>query len=797
MSVLAMARAQLPEVGGLTGLFTLLAWAKPGAAVEQEGEGAVAVAQIMSSQELMLLMESVTEGDKIAGLAGEEAAAPYIEAAAHMMINVITSATAGLGHREAVVEEGAVELALSWLDKYTENAQICRAASTLLVVLLQLPKGAERLNEEEFAGLATLIDVLDRSVPQDAAAEQDEEGDANTTVYFNALLAPTLDIVEKLMLCLFRALKTSTKARNRAMELGVVTKVFRILGAAKSSVLYARGICGVLNVLLEGPQIPGEGEEESALAVLEEVEEENVEARLVAMMESDLLQVLIKSLRYNVGDFAIAGVSALIMRASPTAAAAWWPVQRRSCTYHPCVLLAHTAHAQASCSPRSTRRRPPRSCFTPPRRSSTCCRAGVRQRCHCRQAAVAYGAPFGDGCAAAAEHTLLLLLRAGSKKTRQVQPFAISLLILSLYHMTASPTAAEGEEVAEEAKFAASARKERLVELNVLQALLQNMKVHKKDRMVQESSYLAISALTEDLPEDVLEQLPEYMGITNASADDGTEDGDEPAAGGAAAEEEEDLDAGGPVRYEIKRKAALRAGFELDSEQIGILEMGDVITVVEHKKNENGQTRVRTEIKTTAVDDEGNESEETRMGWTSITSRDGNLLMARVKAGAGADGGAAGAEAEDEQDPILAKAKEVMQLFFSPLKTFPNDQNLLEATLFSARTVLAQADILKTAVGHGPPLALIVGASNKHGSIPGVAENCFATLGALVTQHKQNQKKLRAAGGPDMVAMLLKTHLQNKRVSNAGMRCLKLLTTSQETARMCVRDSSSAPFCSA
>eukprot|EP01047_Picozoa_sp_COSAG01_P042544 COSAG01_NODE_3722_length_5764_cov_2.506796_2_plen_442_part_00 len=326
MSVLAMARAQLPEVGGLTGLFTLLAWAKPGAAVEQEGEGAVAVAQIMSSQELMLLMESVTEGDKIAGLAGEEAAAPYIEAAAHMMINVITSATAGLGHREAVVDEGGVELALSWLDKYTENAQICRAASTLLAVLLQSPKGAERLNEEEFAGLAMLIDVLDRSVPQDAAAEQDEEGDANTTVYFNALLAPTLDIVEKLMLCLFRALKTSTKARNRAMELGVVTKVFRILGAAKSSVLYARGICGVLNVLLEGPQIPGEGEEESALAVLEEVEEENVEARLVAMMESDLLQVLIKSLRYNVGDFAIAGVSALMMRASPTAAVVWWPV---------------------------------------------------------------------------------------------------------------------------------------------------------------------------------------------------------------------------------------------------------------------------------------------------------------------------------------------------------------------------------------------------------------------------------------------------------------------------------------
>jgi hypothetical protein len=50
LSILAMARAQLPDVKGLTDFFTVLAWAKP-----VEGEKSV-----MSAQELMLLMESGT-----------------------------------------------------------------------------------------------------------------------------------------------------------------------------------------------------------------------------------------------------------------------------------------------------------------------------------------------------------------------------------------------------------------------------------------------------------------------------------------------------------------------------------------------------------------------------------------------------------------------------------------------------------------------------------------------------------------------------------------------------------------
>ena len=121
-----------------------------------------------------------------------------------------------------------------------------------MVVLLQNSKGAESLNENEFAGLVKLLDIIERVGATAAESQQDEEEpEATTTLYNNPVLSPLLDILEKLMLCLFRALKTTTKARNKAMQEGVVTKVFRVLDVAKSSMLYSRAICGVLNVLLE------------------------------------------------------------------------------------------------------------------------------------------------------------------------------------------------------------------------------------------------------------------------------------------------------------------------------------------------------------------------------------------------------------------------------------------------------------------------------------------------------------------------------------------------------------------
>lgn len=137
------------------------------------------------------------------------------------------------------------------------------------------------------------------------------------------------------------------------------------------------------------------------------------------------------------------------------------------------------------------------------------------------------------------------------------------------------------------------------------------------------------------------ENLPEYLGLAikqeeEEEADYEEEESAEPEPepegeeGAPAAEEEEALPADGvAVTYKVIRKAAVRASFELDSEQIAILETGDTVEVFEHKKNENGQIRVKTGP---IYDGDA--------GWTSITSRDGNKLMVEHRVGEG--------EAEDK-----------------------------------------------------------------------------------------------------------------------------------------------------
>ena len=353
------------------------------------------------------------------------------------------------------------------------------------------------------------------------------------------------------------------------MELGIVTKLFHIVEAIQSAMLYSRLICGVLNVLLEPPDL--DKQEEDPLAALEEIEEEDLEARLGTMMEANLLQVLVKALQHNISDFAIAGTSALLMR----------------------ILLSkdHKSEAANELS---------------------------------ESAAV-----FVD-----------VLQRWGARSARSVSPFAVALTIVSVYHLAESPSDKEADNYEDEL-INASARKENLVEMGSLMAVLANMKVHKKQRMVQEAGYLAIHALTDQLPEDVQENLPEYLGLAikqeeEEEADYEEEESAEPEPepegeeGAPAAEEEEALPADGvAVTYKVIRKAAVRASFELDSEQIAILETGDTVEVFEHKKNENGQIRVKTGP---IYDGDA--------GWTSITSRDGNKLMVEHKVGEG--------EAEDK-----------------------------------------------------------------------------------------------------------------------------------------------------
>ena len=58
----------------------------------------------------------------------------------------------------------------------------------------------------------------------------------------------------------------------------------------------------------------------------------------------------------------------------------------------------------------------------------------------------------------------------------------------------------------------------------------------------------------------------------------------------------------------------IRAGFSMESEKAGILEEGDVITVMETRVNEANTTRVRSE-----------------RGWTNATMTDGSKVFDVLK----------------------------------------------------------------------------------------------------------------------------------------------------------------------
>eukprot|EP01046_Picozoa_sp_COSAG06_P004882 COSAG06_NODE_211_length_20166_cov_26.103752_2_plen_2350_part_00 len=686
LGVLSMAKAGLPALQGMTELCEALAWSRPGA-----GQST-----IMSETEMTILTEAVKGADEASSVGEAEGVETFVETAALMFITAVGNSE---DNRKAAVEAGAITLTLGWLDRFLDTPSVCRVVSALLTSLLK-GDGAKQLNEDDYAGLTKLVDIIDRSVPKDDQRQHQEELDTKITLYHNPLLTPTVDIIEKLLLCCYRSLATGAGARVKAMELGMVTKLFHIVDAVQSAMLYSRLICGVLNVLLEPlTQEELEALQDDPLAAMEVAEEEeDFEARLGVMMEANLLQVLVVALQHNIPDFAIAGTASLLMR----------------------ILLSkdHKSSAAAELA---------------------------------ESAAV-----FTD-----------TLERWGARSARSVQPFAVALTIVAVYHMAESPTDKEADNFDEE-QINAQERKEKLVEMGTLLAVIKNMKVHKKERMVQEAGFLAIHALTDQLPEDIQEILPEYMGVVEEKKEE-EEDALEEGEAEPEPEGEEEALPEGTVSYKVIRKAAVRAAFELDSEQIAILEMDDVIEVFEHKRNENGQVRVRTG----AVWDPEEEGGEKRDGWTSITSRDGNKLMVEHKAGDD--------KVEEEVDPLLIMATDLMNQIFAPLKQFPDDESLAEATLFAAKSMLSEADILKSGVGKGGAMKLIINAADKHAGIPGVAENCFATLSSLVKGQKQNQKKLRQVGGVPVVAKLLENHVGNVKVCKTGMECIKRLCKSGQT----------------
>jgi hypothetical protein len=74
-------------------------------------------------------------------------------------------------------------------------------------------------------------------------------------------------------------------------------------------------------------------------------------------------------------------------------------------------------------------------------------------------------------------------------------------------------------------------------------------------------------------------------------------------------------------KYKIVNRATLRASFDLDSDEVGILEPGDIIDVLQQKKNAHGQMHVKCEVYDLAQFTRGTQ------GWTSVRSRDGQTLM--------------------------------------------------------------------------------------------------------------------------------------------------------------------------
>eukprot|EP01045_Picozoa_sp_COSAG04_P023655 COSAG04_NODE_2842_length_3494_cov_36.862739_4_plen_497_part_01 len=81
-------------------------------------------------------------------------------------------------------------------------------------------------------------------------------------------------------------------------------------------------------------------------------------------------------------------------------------------------------------------------------------------------------------------------------------------------------------------------------------------------------------------------------------------------AGEEGGEEEEDAESIVGSKYEAIAKGAIRAGFELDSDKLSALKVGNVIEVLEARKNDDGIMRVRF-----------------AQGWTSLTARSGTVLL--------------------------------------------------------------------------------------------------------------------------------------------------------------------------
>ena len=78
----------------------------------------------------------------------------------------------------------------------------------------------------------------------------------------------------------------------------------------------------------------------------------------------------------------------------------------------------------------------------------------------------------------------------------------------------------------------------------------------------------------------------------------------------AAAGAQTDVEPTAGSKYRAVAKSAIRAGFELDSDKLGSVKVGEVIEVIEARKNADGVFRVKF-----------------AQGWASLKGRSGKVLL--------------------------------------------------------------------------------------------------------------------------------------------------------------------------
>jgi hypothetical protein len=299
--------------------------------------------------------------------------------------------------------------------------------------------------------------------------------------------------------------------------------------------------------------------------------------------------------------------------------------------------------------------------------------------------------------------------------------------------------------------------KEKIIGMGVLKSVIKAMMSQPRSKMIQESSLLCIHMLTSNLPDDVHEMLPGYMGIS--VEDIRTERGDSL-----------------PASYKCVRKAGLRAEAEMTSDALGAIATGTTVVVTESFVNHLGQTRVKCIVPPVTPNfSERNtgkvKTTPERIGWTSIETVDGTALLERLPD-------------DDLEEAVAEKMLAVMTRIFTPLNLFSADDAMAAAAFHAAKTLCSRNDQLKDAVCEAKkPITWMVKAMISHSNHATMAEGACMTVSNLVSSNRSNQKTIRNTDVAEGLANVLDLHSDNVEVVLAAFGCIKMMLSYGEKSQ--------------